>query len=667
MGHYVTTGVARECIDFEFQSAGEHRRASGDFRVVGICDHKNTRDATRNGDDSHTSGTGARRPVQVAREFSTRLLKCQPLNLNALRSVGLTQFLKRCEGNNQVEKYVGGLPDTIHGSVMATKPKTMQDAIEFATELMDKKINTWAERQADNKRKSNDTARNNQNQQPNKRNITLEELSHGNGDRRPYGGPKPLHFKKDCLKLKNNNNRGNQVGNAKAQAKVYAVGNVEQTDNNVITYHAIIVCAEKIVRVPFGDEILIVRGDRSSNKHGTRLNIILILRLKSINEGMSPILKKYHRQPKTRQVKGETTEVVPIVQNFLKSFRGLAGIPPTRQVEFRIDWYRIKAHKPSSSPGELRSIVLKRKMGPSELCIDLQELNKLTTMKEPLPTPKDRADLVEPYKVNEARGAKDTLGILFWGVMHKRFGVITSRDICYDLKSLLSNVEQFKPLRFVLNNFNKSNVFVTNPVMSSTSIVTYTSVYTDSEPVRVFLGANEELSDGGSLRVIVYGYDGLPMQLVAPPSPNYVPGPEHPPRSPVCWAEVGQVQLTGPELVQETTERVIQIKQRIQTARDRQKRCADLKHKPMEFQVRDKVMLKVGTVAYKLEIPQELSRVHNTFHVSNLKKCYSDDPLVVPLEGLQVDDKLHFVEEPVEIMDRKVKQLRRSRLLIFKV
>ncbi|GJY85707.1 putative reverse transcriptase domain-containing protein [Tanacetum coccineum] len=163
-------------------------------------------------------------------------------------------------------------------------------------------------------------------------------------------------------------------------------------------------------------------------------------------------------------------------------------------------------------------------------------------------------------------------------------------------------------------------------------------------------------------------------------------------RSPVCWAEVGQVQLTGPELVQETTERIIQIKQRIRTAHDRQKSYANLMRKPMEFQVGDKVspwkgvvcfgkrgklnpryvgpfkvLKKVGTIVYKLELPQELSRVHNTFHVSNLKKCYSNDPLVVPLEGLQVDDKLHFVEEPVEIMDREVKQLRRSRVLIFKV
>ncbi|GKE10113.1 putative reverse transcriptase domain-containing protein [Tanacetum coccineum] len=167
-------------------------------------------------------------------------------------------------------------------------------------------------------------------------------------------------------------------------------------------------------------------------------------------------------------------------------------------------------------------------------------------------------------------------------------------------------------------------------------------------------------------------------------------------RSPVCWAKVGQVQLNGPEIVQETTERIIQIKQRIQTARDRQKSYAHLKRKPMGFQLEDKVMLKVspwkgvvrfgkrgklnpryvgpfkvlkkvGTIAYKLELPQELSRVHNTFHVSNLKKCYSDDPLVVPLEGLQVDDKLHFVEEPVEIMDREVKQLRRSRVPIVKI
>ncbi|GKE00485.1 hypothetical protein Tco_1388468 [Tanacetum coccineum] len=101
-----------------------------------------------------------------------------------------------------------------------------------------------------------------------------------------------------------------------------------------------------------------------------------------------------------------------------------------------------------------------------------------------------------------------------------------------------------------------------------------------------------------------------------------------------------------------------EIKQRIQAARDQEKSYADLKRKPMEFQVGDRVMLKVGSVAYKLELPQELSRVHNTFHVSKLKKCDADEPLVVLLDGPHIDDKLHFVEEPVEIMDREVKRLK---------
>ncbi|GJS04645.1 putative reverse transcriptase domain-containing protein [Tanacetum coccineum] len=167
-------------------------------------------------------------------------------------------------------------------------------------------------------------------------------------------------------------------------------------------------------------------------------------------------------------------------------------------------------------------------------------------------------------------------------------------------------------------------------------------------------------------------------------------------RSPVCWAEVGEVQLTGPEIVQETKEKIIQVKQRMQAGRDRQKSYADSKRKPMEFEVGYKVMLKVspwkgvvhfgkrgklnprfvgpfkvikrvGDVAYKLELPEDLSRVHNTFHVSNLKKCHADEPLAVPLDGLHFDDKLQFVEEPIEITDREVKRLKRSRIPLVKV
>ncbi|GJZ09986.1 reverse transcriptase domain-containing protein [Tanacetum coccineum] len=161
-------------------------------------------------------------------------------------------------------------------------------------------------------------------------------------------------------------------------------------------------------------------------------------------------------------------------------------------------------------------------------------------------------------------------------------------------------------------------------------------------------------------------------------------------------AEVGEAQLTGPEIIHETTEKIFKIRDRMQAARDRQKSYADKRRRPLEFEVGDKVMLKVapwkgvmrfgkrgklnlryighfriieriGPVAYRLELSQELSRVHNVFHVCNLKKCLSDDTLVIPLEEIQLDDKLNFVEEAVEIMEREVKQLKRSRIPIIKV
>ncbi|GKC37486.1 putative reverse transcriptase domain-containing protein, partial [Tanacetum coccineum] len=122
-------------------------------------------------------------------------------------------------------------------------------------------------------------------------------------------------------------------------------------------------------------------------------------------------------------------------------------------------------------------------------------------------------------------------------------------------------------------------------------------------------------------------------------------------RSLVCWSEVGDSQLTGPELIRETTEKIIQIKNRLLTARSRQKSYADRRSKLLEFEVRDMVLLKilarVGPVAYTLELPEELKGIHSTFQVSNLKKCLADENLIIPLDEIQLDDKMHFIEEPV--------------------
>ncbi|GKA59606.1 putative reverse transcriptase domain-containing protein [Tanacetum coccineum] len=192
---------------------------------------------------------------------------------------------------DKIEKYIGGLPDMIHGSVKASKPKTMQEAIEFTTELMDEKTHAYAERQAERKRKYDDLSKNNQNQQ-NKRQNAGQAYTAGNSDRKPYAGSKPLcskcnynhegpcppkcsnckrvghatkdcrirpannnnnrnnnnnnqkgngcyecgaqgHFKRNCPRLRNND-RGNQAGNDRAPAKVYVVGNAGANPDNVV-------------------------------------------------------------------------------------------------------------------------------------------------------------------------------------------------------------------------------------------------------------------------------------------------------------------------------------------------------------------------------------------------------------------------------------------------
>ncbi|GJU41734.1 putative reverse transcriptase domain-containing protein [Tanacetum coccineum] len=155
-------------------------------------------------------------------------------------------------------------------------------------------------------------------------------------------------------------------------------------------------------------------------------------------------------------------------------------------------------------------------------------------------------------------------------------------------------------------------------------------------------------------------------------------------RSPVLWAEIRESRLIGPELVQETTDKVVLIMERLKAARDRQKSYADNRRNPLEFEVGDQVLLKVspwkgvvrfgkkgklapryvgpfeileriGPMTYRLRLPHEFSGVHDTFHVSNLKKCLADANLHVPLGEVKLDKTLCFVAEPVEITDREVK------------
>ncbi|GKB51132.1 putative reverse transcriptase domain-containing protein [Tanacetum coccineum] len=140
--------------------------------------------------------------------------------------------------------------------------------------------------------------------------------------------------------------------------------------------------------------------------------------------------------------------------------------------------------------------------------------------------------------------------------------------------------------------------------------------------------------------------------------------------SPVCWAEVGKAQLTGPAIIHETTEKIFKIRDRMQAARDRQKSYADKRRRPLEFKVGYKVMLNVAPWKGVMQFGKRGKlnpRYIGPFRIIERIKCLSDDTLVIPLEEIQLDDKLNFVEEPIEIMDREVKQLKRSRIPIIKV
>nr|GEV22655.1 putative reverse transcriptase domain-containing protein [Tanacetum cinerariifolium] len=607
----------------------------------------------------------------------------------------------------------------------------------------------------ENKRKFEDASKNNQNQQQNKKQDTGRAYTTGSGDKKPYGGSKPLyskcnyhhdgqyapkchkcnrvghlardcrstanantannqrgigagqkptcfecrtqgHFKRECPKLKNNN-RDNQGKNGNAPAKVYVVGHVGiNSDSDIIT----------------GNETLVIRSDGSDRENKTRLNIISCTRTQNTGTlSIGPIQNDRIVGP----TEGAIRQRIYKAQSLTLESSGLVC-----QEEGWIisNVHRLQRTEQADDQKSLQHILHQNELNMTQVrwlellsdydCEIRDHLGKANVVADAL----SRKEQIKPLRV---RALVMTIGleipkqILNAQTEARKPKNIKNKDVG---GMLIENSKDPKKLRteklephadgtLCLNGRSWLSFYsdLRTVIMHESHKSKY-SIYPGSDKMyqdmkKLYWWPNMKADIATYVRKCLtcakvkaehQRPSGL---LVQPDIPQWK-------WDNITMDFITKLHESSQEIVQETTEKIIQIKKRIQAACDRQKSYVDLKHKPMKFQVEDRVMLKVSpwkgvvrfgkwgklnpryvgpfkvlekvrSVAYKLELPQELSRVHNTFHVSNLKKCYADEPLAAPLYGLHFDDKLHFMEEPVEIMDREVKRLKRIRIPIVKV
>ncbi|GJY92193.1 putative reverse transcriptase domain-containing protein [Tanacetum coccineum] len=652
---------------------------------------------------------------------------------------------------NRVERFIGGLPNNIQRNVIAANPARLQDAIRIANQLMDKKVQGYAARSAENKRRMESNLRDNRRQQPSfkRQNTSGQNVARaytaGNNERRGYARPlpycnkcrlhnkglctircgnckkvghqtrdcrvavapntqrapvgnqqgiicyecgRPGHFRMDYPKLRNQNREnqtrnknGNQTGGNETMARAYAIGGGgTNPDSNVVTgtfllnncyasmlfnsgadrsfvstifsallevapttldtsyalakYHALIICDEKVVRILYGNEVLIIRGDNCDNRNSEGIHVIL-RRLKQSSNGHRP------RPPQNPTVDSSILSLAGYYRRFIEGFSKIAR-PMTKltQKSVKFEWgekakaaFQLLKQKFMywiPCLGDLRALIMheshKSKYsihpGSDKMYQDLKKLYWWPNMKAEIATYVSKCLTCAKVKIE----------------YQKPSGLLVQPEIPQWKWENITMTLEDDTLEKLTRQYLKE---VVSKHRVPVSIISdrdgkFTSHFWKS--LHKALGTRLDMStayhpetDGQSERTIQTLEDMLR----------------------ACVLDFGKVQ----------------IKSHIQAARDRQKSYADVRRKPLEFQVGDigQIIAKVGTVAYHLELSEKLSKVHSTFHVSKLKKCMADEPLAIPLDEIQVDDKLNFIEEPVEIMDREVKRLKQSRIPIVKV
>ncbi|GJS33451.1 putative reverse transcriptase domain-containing protein [Tanacetum coccineum] len=676
------------------------------------------------------------------------------------------------EEEDRVEKFIGGLPDNIQGNVISAKDTRLQDAVRIANNLMDQKLKGYAVKNAENKRRLEDGNKNGVGEARGKAYVL------GGGEANPDS-----NVVKGTFFL--NNHYASMIFDSGADRSFvstnfstllditpdtldisYAVELVDERifkTNTILrgcmlgllghpfnidlmlvehgsfdviigmdwlaNHHAVIVCDEKIVRIPFGDEVLIVQGDRDS-KERSRKDL----------PGLSP----------TRQVEFQ----IDLVPGAAPVVRAPYRLAPTKLQELSTQLQELSEKRfirPSSSPWGAPVLFVKKKDGSFQICIDYCERNKLTMKNRyPLLRINDLFDQLQGSRVYskiDLRSAAFQLlkqnlcsapilalpegsenFVVYYDASRKGLGAIlmqmekviayTSRQLKIHEKNYTTHDLELEAVVFALKFCRhylygiKSVVFIDNKSLQhildqkelnmrqrrwlellsdydceiryhprKANVILEAQVEArkeenyGTEDLYGMIKKLEQRADGtlclngrswipcrGKLRELIMHESHKSKYLVHPGSDKMYQDLKK-----LYWwsnmkAEI-VTYLTGPEIVHETTEKIIQIKKRIQAARDRQKSYADKRRKPLEFEVRDKVMLKVsswkgvihfvkqgklnpryigpfkildkvGTLAYRLELLEQLSRVHSTFQVSNLKKCFVDEPLAIPLDDI---------------------------------
>nr|GEV11713.1 putative reverse transcriptase domain-containing protein [Tanacetum cinerariifolium] len=663
--------------------------------VQAMIDQALLRNST-NGDGIHSSYEDNRRNVQTARHcFYADFMKYQPLNFKGTEGVvGLTRWIENMEsvqirslgpdaysmtwevlkkkikdkyflqgeikeleielwnlkvnGNNvlayterfreltlictkfvaneteKIDKYVSRLPDNIYGSVKASKPKTLDETIELANDLMDQKLRTYAERQTNTKRKADDSFRNNHGhqQQPLKRqNVAKEQWGNPKGNGCFECGA-PWHFKRDCPKLKNKDGE-----NANAQGWMYAVGNAERKGNASRDPDSNVVTGTFLLNNRYASILFDTSANRSfiSTAFSSLIDIVPTPLGNSYDVELAyGKIVGISAKKEEDKSEGKQLKDVPVVQDFPKVFsEDLPGLPPAQLNRYplsRIDDLFDQLQGSSIySKIDLRS-------GYHQLRVQEQDIPKIAFR-----TRYGHYEFqVMPFGLTNAPAK----GIKFdWGEKEENAFQLIKQKLCSaPILALPEGSEDF----MVYCDASHKGLGVI--LMQREKVIAYASpqlkctVFTDHKSLQHILDQKELNMRKSRWLELLNDYDC---------DIRY-----HPRKVNVVADALSRKERIEPLRVRALVMTIgLDLPKQILEAQIEALKPENLKNKDVGG------VSQSGEVAYRLELPQELSRVHHTFHVSNLKKCYADKPLVMPLEGIRVDDKLQIMEEPVEIME----------------